>query len=164
MTMWRLLASVPNMFFFNWRIRLKATLQSLSCFVTLTFTRNGRFLGFGRLHCDYHYISIDCTNYIYSVMVDRQGKVLYPLLDAGHAARGDPDWNLLGVRAQHVPALLPVTPLQIDRISQTLCSTIPPLCIWNHSAHISKYTPLEWLLLLLLLWMRNCLHRAHPLL
>lgn len=37
--------------------------------------------------------------------------------------------------------------------------TILPLRARNHSAHVSKYAPREWLLLLLLL-LSNCLHRT----
>ncbi len=68
----------------------------------------------------------------------------------------------------------PVTPLLSDRILlhasswhpnwvspprlfQTLWITTIPLWIRNHSAHINKCAPREWLLLF---WMSNCLHRA----
>lgn len=106
---------------------------------------------------------------ILSQLSNQQGKVFSRQL------RQDSDWNLLRVRAQHVPALLPALSLHYrvtesyympllginwvfpPRLFQTLWITILPLRARNHSAHVSKFAPREWLPLL---WMSNCLHRT----
>ena len=77
-----------------------------------------------------NYKQILCLKQVKYVLTtsSQHGRMLYPTFAAGRASRVDPDRNLLRVRAQHVPALLPALSLHY-RVTESYYMAPPGILI-----------------------------------